>query len=108
MLHFHDAESFDLHRRPHPDAAWYGALAFHAWPHVRGNDTRERGDGMTPEREAAVRAQMRRATEAVFEVLLDQYGSDDRIAILSGAWDKAVLPGLIGEASAQKLRAFPV
>jgi hypothetical protein len=64
---------------------------------------------MTPaERELLIVAQMRRATEAVFEVLLDQYGLDDRKAILSGAWDKAVLPGLTTEATRQKQKAFPV
>lgn len=64
---------------------------------------------MTPaEREIAVRGQMRKATEAVFEILLDQYLADERIEILSVAWDRTVLPGLTTEAARQKLKAYPV
>jgi hypothetical protein len=65
---------------------------------------------MTPEQAEQLRAHMRRATTAVFEILLDQYGIDDRIAVLRGAWGRSVLPALTNEAErrALELETFPV
>lgn len=64
----------------------------------------------TPEEAAQVVAHMRNATTSVFEILLDQYGIDDRIKVLQGAWKKSVLPALTNEAErhALEMRTFPV
>lgn len=57
-----------------------------------------------------VRVLMRRATATVFEVLLEQYSVDDRIAVLRDAWNRTVLPALESEAErrALELEAFKV
>jgi 23S rRNA C2498 (ribose-2'-O)-methylase RlmM len=59
-----------------------------------------------------LRDEVRRATQAVIEIELQRLPVEDRIKVLTGAWDKAVKPALMLQAETnaalRQLRAFDV
>lgn len=65
---------------------------------------------VTTTRATEILALMRRATATVFEVLLQQYEIDDRVAVLREAWRRTVLPALENQAErrALELQTFHV
>ncbi len=60
----------------------------------------------------ALRAGMAHATQAVIEIELQRLPLEDRIRVLTGAWDKTVKPGLMLQAEVnaalRQLKAFDV
>lgn len=61
---------------------------------------------------AELRAVMIRATRAIVVIAMEQLEVDDRIEVLTGAWDDSVRPSLLKQAEDQmalrKARAFHV
>jgi len=61
---------------------------------------------------AELRAEIRRATEAVIEIELERLPLEERIGVLTDAWDKTVKPALMLQAEVnaalRQLKAFDV